>query len=103
MPQLQIPTLTKEQARVRTYAFDFSKEPEVIAGETLVTPTIPAVTGLTISAPAILAAIMDGVPAAKGVSATISGGAVGSVYVVECQCTTSGGATLVRRMNLSVE
>jgi hypothetical protein len=103
MPQLQVPTLPKEVARVRLYVFDFSMEPEIVAGETLVTPTIPAVTGLTISAPAVISADFDGVPANKGVAATISGGAAGSVYLVECRCTTSGGATLVRRMNLSVE
>jgi hypothetical protein len=101
MPQLQVPTLPKEVARVRLYVFDFSMEPEVVAGETLVTPTIPAVTGLTISAPAVISADFDGVPANKGVAATISGGAAGSVYLVECRCTTVGGATLVRRMNLS--
>jgi hypothetical protein len=64
---------------------------------------VPAVTGLTISAPAIISADFDGVPANKGAAVTISGGAAGSVYLVECRCTTNGGATLVRRMNLSVE
>jgi hypothetical protein len=78
MPQLQVPTLPKEVARVRLYVFDFSMEPEVVAGETLVTPTVPAVTGLTISAPAIISADFDGVPANKGVAVTISGGAAGS-------------------------
>jgi hypothetical protein len=111
-PQLAIPTIPKEANRDRLYVFDFSKEPEVIAGDTLATsragdagvyPLIPAVGGLTIAAPVITATVLDGVPVGKGVSATISGGLAGVVYLVECRCVTAGGARLVKRMKLSVE
>ncbi len=101
--QLDIPTKAKRAAAARVYCFDFTREPELIAGETLDTPTVPAVSGLTIGSPSVLAAAFDGVQAGKGVKVQVSGGTAGTVYEVECRCTTSGGATLVSVFKLSVE
>lgn len=96
-------TLTKPAAESRFFVFDFSRAPELIAGETISAPNVPAVSGLTIGAPAVLAAITDGVAVGKGVAVQLSAGTDGTTYEVECRVTASGGGTLVMRGNLAVE
>ena len=78
----------KRTAEVRTYSFDFSKFPEIVAGDTLTgTPTITvAGTGLTLGSPSISSNL---------VKVQISAGTNGTVYVMKCQCSTVGGSTLV--------
>jgi len=98
----QIPTLTKVAAENRVYLVDFSKYPEIVAGETIASSTVPAVTGLTLGSTSTISTATDGVPAGKGVKFTISGGTAGTTYSVDCQMTTSGGSVLVRRFQLQV-
>ena len=98
----QIPTLSKVAAENRVYVVDCSKFSEIVAGETIASSTVPAVTGLTFGSTSTLAAAVDGVPIGKGVKFTISGGTAGTTYTVDCQVTTSGGSVIVRRFQLHV-
>jgi hypothetical protein len=100
--EIHIPTLEKIAAEARAYVFDFSRYPEVISGETISSPVTPAVSGLTIGSPTVTSATIDGVPSGKGVKVTISSGTAGTTYTVDCRVTTSGGSTLIRRMQLRV-
>lgn len=100
--EIVIPVLEKIEAESRVYLFDFSRYSEVLNGETLSSPTIPAVSGITIGSPTIMSADLDGVPSGKGVKVLISSGSAGTTYTIDCRVTTSGGATLVRRVNLRV-
>lgn len=87
-------TLQKYANEVRSYVFDFSQFPEVVDGETLSSPTVPAVSGLAIGSPTVLTSAVDYVASGKGIKVTISGGTAGTSYTVVCRATTSGGATL---------
>lgn len=93
---VQRTTLRKLPAENRLYVFDFSDFPEVLAGETLSLPVVPASspTGLTIGTPAVSAVARGDVPAGQAVEVMISGGTAGIDYQVEGQATTSGGAKL---------
>lgn len=96
-------TNVKDSSEVVSYLFDFSAFPEVIAGETLGTPVVDAVTGLTIGTPDITTVDRDGVTAGKGLEVTISGGTAGVQYGLEARATTSGGAVRVVKGLLYVE
>lgn len=87
-------TLTKTPTEARYYAFDFSKAPEVQAGEALSSPAIRGGSGLTVGEPAVLAAAFDGIPSGKGVRVLISGGTDDATVELSCTVVTSGGATL---------
>ncbi len=87
----KIPTDTSE---TRAYIFDFSQCDEAKAGETLVSATVPAVSGVTIGTPAVLATETNFVPAGLGVQVTLTVAAA-STYDVECHGTFSGGAIVV--------
>jgi hypothetical protein len=95
MPVQRI-TLRKLPAEARLYLFDFSRFPEVIAGETLSSPAVPASdpAGLTIGSAAVSAVVRDGIPAGQAVEVMISGGTADVTYEVEGRAVTSGGATL---------
>jgi len=93
--------LKKYPAEARVYVFDFQDFPEVKHhNETLSSPSVPAVSGLTIGAATVTTAdFYPGgghkmVPSGKGVKVTISGGTAGTDYTVVCTVATSGGATL---------
>lgn len=86
-------TLTWVAGDVRRIVFDLSDAPEVVASETLSSPTVAAVTGLTIGSPSVLAAETDGVAAGEGVSVLVTTSAAGT-YIVTLSVSTSGGATL---------
>lgn len=90
---VQRQTRTKKVSEVVLFVFDFSNFPEVEAGETLGTPTVPAVSGLTIGTPAITAAEVDGIPAGQALQVAISGGTAGIDYTVSAYVVTSGGST----------
>lgn len=96
--------LPKDSDESVGYIFDFSQFPEAKAGETLTgTPTVPAVSGLTIGSPAVLSAAADFVPASLGVQVTISGGTASTTYDLECRATFTGGAIRVVKGELVVE
>lgn len=86
--------LSKYPAEIISYLFDFSKFPEVIAGETLSSPAISVAdpSGLTVGSPAVTLVVRDGIAAGKGVQVTISAGSSGETYTVQCDATTSGGS-----------
>ncbi len=86
-------TRTKTAAEVVVFVFDFSNFPEIVAGETISSTTVPAVSGITIGTPAVLTEETDGVPEGEGVAVTISAGTVGTDYTVDCRIVTSGGST----------
>lgn len=87
-------TLTKTPAEERYFAFDFSKAPEVVAGETLSSPAIRGGTGLTVGSPSVLGSAFDGIPSGKGVRVLISAGSDDATVALSCTVVTSGGATL---------
>lgn len=84
------------------YLFDFQYFAEVIGGQTLSSPTVPAVSGLTIGSPSVTATAVDGCPAGKGVLVAIHGSAVGE-YTVECTVTLSGGGKRTIRGTFTIE
>lgn len=102
MADLQIPTLPKIASELRTFVFDFTTYAELEAGETISSPSVPAVTGLTIGTPTVTTSAIDDVAAGKAVQCNLSGGTAGTTYTVNCSVTTSGGATLTRRVYLKV-
>lgn len=102
MSELYIPILPKIAAEARAFVFDFSKHAEVIAGETLSSPSVPTVSGLTIGTPAVISSAVDQIPQGKGVQVLISGGTAGTTYTVDCKVNTSGGATIARRAKIRV-
>jgi hypothetical protein len=93
---------TKGPSETVAYLFDFTPFPEIAAGETVASASVPAVTGLTIGAAAVISARTDGVAAGKGVQVAISGGTAGAAYTVSCRITTSGGSVREIRLALSV-
>ncbi len=88
-------TVEKRMDWNRLYEFDFSWAREVSEdSETLSSPSVPAVSGITIGSPVVNGSVIE---------VTISGGAVGggttlangtTAYVLTCTVTTSGGRTL---------
>lgn len=76
------------------YIFDFSQFDEAKAGETLSSATVPAVSGVTIGTPAVLAADTNFVPSGLGVKVTLSV-ASATTYDIECRGVFSGGSTRV--------
>lgn len=95
--------LAKDSNETVSYLFDFSAFPERKDGETIDSATIPAVSGLTIGAAAVTAAERDGVAAGSGVTATVSGGTVGTTYDLEARGTFSSGSIRVVKGQLVVE
>jgi hypothetical protein len=102
-------TRVKDASEVILFVFDFSRFPELVAGETLSSPSVPAVSGLTIGSPTVTVAdqvvFSNGqvVAAGQGVQVTVSGGTASTTYAIECHCTTSGGATRVIKGSIVVE
>lgn len=101
----QFPVVEKTKGPSETigYLFDFTVFPEIAAGETISSASVPAVSGLTIGTPAVTTAIKDGVAAGKAVQVTISGGTDQTTYTVSCFGTTSGGSVREIRMSLYVD
>lgn len=103
MMALPLTRRVKVSTEVRRYVFNFFARSEVVAGETLSSPTVTvSPSGPTISGAAVLTSSLAGVPSGKGVSATISGGTAGTTYTLTCTVTTSGGSTLVCKGELEV-
>lgn len=101
---IQYDTRVKDTSETVSYLFDFSRFPEVKAGETLSSPSVTASpSGLTVGSPAVTAAARDGVPAGQGVAVTISSGSASATYSLECLATTSGGAVRCVKGVLLVE
>lgn len=100
----EFPTESRVKGAAETveYLFDFTPFPEIVAGETISSVSVPAVSGLTIGSPAVTAALTDGVAAGKGVEVAISGGTAGTTYAVSCRATMSGGAIREIRLSLTV-
>ena len=85
-------TLAKGASESVAYLVDFSRVPEWAAGETLSSPSVPAVSGLTIGSPSVTAAEKDAIEAGAAVQVTISGGTADTEYQVKCYATFSGGS-----------
>lgn len=98
LPVTQLILISGEQ---RAYCWEFGPRREMEAGETIASPSIPAVSGVSIGSPAVLAAAFDGVPIGKGVKATVTSSTPGT-YTIICSVTTSGGATIKERGTLIV-
>jgi hypothetical protein len=86
--------LEKYPGESRLYSFDFSDQPEIVAGAILV--GVPVVTatpaGLTIGSAVVAGAgKLVNVPLSGG---TISGGPDPTVFLCECVVSTNGGAIL---------
>lgn len=90
-----IPAYTGE---LYTIAFDFQDFPEIEAGETISSPAIAAVSGVTIGTPAVNTVdFYPGrgarmIPAGKGVIVTVYTLTAGT-YTLNCTASFSGGAT----------
>jgi len=89
--QTKLPADTNE---ARTYIFDFSQCDEAKAGETLLSATVPAVSGVTIGSPTVLTADTNFVPAGLGVKVSLVVAAA-LTYDLECRGLFSGGGTVV--------
>jgi hypothetical protein len=100
---IQRTTLVKDASETVSFIFDFTRFPEYVAGETLASPSVPAVSGLTIGSPAVTDEDRDDVEEAGGVEVTISGGTAGVEYSIECFATFSGGAIRCVKGVLAVE
>jgi hypothetical protein len=97
-------SLPKDTTEVVSYLFDFSNFPEVVAGETLSSPSVSSSpSGLTVGTPAVTAAERDGVAAGEGVAVTVSGGTASTTYSLECSVTTSGGSVRVVKGEIVAE
>lgn len=93
--KLPADTLYKTTEEAKTFAFDFSKEGAVVAGETLTVIEVEgSPSGLTIGTPAVTTATFDGIASGKAIKVRISGGTAGTTYELACRATTSGGDTL---------
>lgn len=80
--------LYKTPNEFRSYSFDFSAEPEIVAGDTIVSVVSgPVVTpsGLTIGSNSISSPV---------VSFNVSGGTAGIKYTFRIRIQTSSGATI---------
>ena len=107
--QIQYDTRVKDASEVINFLFDFSWAPELKptteggSGETLDSVEIDAVVGLTIGSPSVTAADVDGIPAGRAATVTISGGTATNTYSLEMRGTTSGGSVRVVKGSLVVE
>lgn len=99
---LTIKALPKLASESILYVFNFEDFAEVVAGETLSSPSVPAVSGLTIGTPTVTTTVIDDVPIGKGVQCLISGGTAGITYSVDCFVTMSGGDVRGIRCRLQV-
>jgi len=100
---IQSDVAVKDASERVLYLFDFTKFPEYVAAETLTTPVVDAVTGLTIGTPIVSVAVRDGIAAGGCIEVFISGGTAGVTYNLECRGTFSGGAIRVVKGRLNVE
>lgn len=101
---IPVTTIQKYTGEFRAFCFDFSNAPEVVAGETLSSPTVTvSPSGPTIGSPSVLSSAFDDVASGKGIKVTVSGGTAGTTYTLTCTVTTSGGATLICKGLLPVE
>ncbi len=89
------PALTAAESDDRDYAFDYSKVPEIVAGDTLVSGVIVGGSGLTKGAAVVTVAEFDLIPAGKAMSCRISGGAAGTTYKLACKATLASGRIVV--------
>lgn len=84
------------------FLFDFTPFPEFQAGQTIASASAPAVSGLTLGTPTLLAASADGIAAGRGVLLSVSGGTAGTTYTVSVLATFSGGPVREVRLSLTV-
>lgn len=81
-----------------TVGFDYQDFPEIEEGETLSSPAIAAVSGVTFGAPTVTTEDFNPgpgcrtIPAGKGVIVTITTSTAGT-YTLNCTASFSGGAT----------
>lgn len=108
---IQYDTRTKDASETILFVFDFSRFPEVVAGETLGTPVVDASSpsGLTLGTPSVTVAdqVIDSagnvVASGKGLQVTVAGGTAGNTYALESRCTFSGGSIRVVKGSVVVE
>lgn len=93
------------------YVFDYSRDLEVVNGETLSAPAVAMAEttspALTATSAAVLAQDFKLgtkvlVPAGKGVKVRLAGGLAGTTYTLTCSATLSGGGTGKVRGRLKV-
>lgn len=94
MAAILITKLPIDTNETRAFIFDFSQFDEAKAGETLDTATVPAVSGVTIGAPAVLTEDTNFIPAGLGVKVNLSVSSA-TTYDIECRGVFSGGSTCV--------
>lgn len=94
MAAILITKLPIDTNETRAFIFDFSQFDEAKAGETLDSATVPAVSGVTIGAPAVLTEDTNFIPAGLGVKVNLSV-ASATTYDIECRGVFSGGSTCV--------
>lgn len=94
MSQILSTRLPIDTTEMRSYIFDFAQCDEAKAGETLVSATVPAVTGVSIGSPTVLTDETNGVPAGLGVKVFLSVAAA-QTYDLKCLGLFTGGGTVV--------
>lgn len=89
----------------RGFIFDYSKFPEIVAGDTLTgTPTVTAVESADMNNRGTTPPTV-GTPAIAGATVTVAigpGGTDGVKYTLTCSCNTAAGAVLVIYAELQV-
>lgn len=91
---MKITTLPKTVLESRIFLFDFSQQPEIVAGETIV-GIVGGNATATPSGELVLSAATVGSGAQAGmVLVTISGGVLNSRYLLKIRVTLSNGAVI---------
>jgi hypothetical protein len=93
-------TIVMTAREARFLAFDFSKSPELQAGDAITGFQVFADPGPTVGAPALNTVAFDGIPIGQAVVAKVSGVTAGGSYDASCTATTAGGATLEVAMRI---
>ena len=95
----ETPSVPADAGEILGLVFDFSNVAEVMAGESLHTPTVPNVSGVTIASVAITSADKSGVPSGQGVQCFCTFATAGT-YTINAYAVTSSGAK--RRRGVTV-
>ncbi|AQG98363.1 hypothetical protein A9R05_05635 [Burkholderia sp. KK1] len=87
-----VPSFTKDPQAVLDFNWDWSGW--LAANETITEQTVTPAAGIVVDSSSIQG---------KVVAAWISGGAVGTTYIVACTITTSAARTETRRIQIAVQ
>ena len=97
----ETPSIAAYVGEILDLVFDFGNVPEIRAGGTLSSPSVPAVSGITIASVAVTTVDKEGVPAGQGVQCLLTMTATGT-YTVNAYANISNGAKRRRGVKIVV-